>query len=354
MAREQAGDLGARDGLAQLHPRVAADHELEHRAHRLPERGGRRVGADQGQADAVAGDPADRADEVEDALAALEPADVEHPQRTGGGGVVGGVVARGLERQRVADHHRARQLPEPALVGPEHVAARPQDVVAVGQRVPLQLVGEPRLEVGGQVSVEDVGDLGGGVQADADLRPAQPRVERARGLRGDEALAQEVRELDQVGPAAGIRGGHRLERVGAPAMQPAAVEVLDLPRAGLGDEPDPEVRDARIRCRRELGVVPAMALGGEHGHLGDGRQRPRGRGDVGADAPAAERGQLAGDERDLRALGAHRGGCDPSRADMHASVARRPRTSCTPGFGRWRGGGAPHRPTRSCTRGSVR
>ena len=143
----------------------------------------------------------------------------------------------------------------------------------MGQRVPLQLVGEPRLELGGQVSVEDVGDLGGGVQADADLRPAQARVERARGLGGDEAFAKEVRELDQVGPAAGIRGGDRLERVGAPAMQPAAVEVLDLPGPRLGDEPDPEVRDARIRRPRQFGVVPAMALGGEHGHLGDGRQR---------------------------------------------------------------------------------
>ena len=282
----------------------------EHRAHRLPEGGGRRVGADQRQADAAAGDPADRADEVENPLAALEPADVEQAQqdrpraRRPRRPALAGSSASGLRTITGLG-----SSPSTALVGPEHVAARPQDVVAVGQRVPLQLVGEPRLELVGQMSVEDVGDLGGG----------------AAGCRPPSGAACWVNERAAcVATNPSPRKSENSTRSGPPprsTRQPSRARWRSSDAAGCRENPRPpraagsETNRTRRsgnadRCPRQLGVVPAMALGGEHGHLGDGRQRARGRGDVGADATAPKERQLAGDRRDLRALGAHRGRCD--------------------------------------------
>ena len=177
---EQLRQPLARKVVDELDPLVAAEHDLEEAPHRLAERRRLGVAAEQGHPQPRVGDPGQRAGEVGDALAALEPAAVEQPQRAvaraaGRPRRVGGV---GGQRMADADGRRDPIGAEVALVGAEHVAARPEEVVAVLERVALDLVGDPVLEVGRDVAVEDARQLAGRVRANADRRVGDPRGRR--------------------------------------------------------------------------------------------------------------------------------------------------------------------------------
>ena len=190
----------------------------------------------------------------------------------------------------------------------------------MGQRVPLQLVGEPRLELVGQVSVEDVGDLGGGVQ----------RMQTSSGAAAGRASARPAwrRTLRQGSPRTRPGPARRRDTRRQPSRarwrssDAAGCRGKSSTSQGRGSETNRTRGPQRAdRCPRQLGVVPAMALGGEHGHLGDGRQRARGRGDVGADATRPRRS--ASSRETARSAGARRSPRPPiGRADIPASVAR--------------------------------
>ena len=299
----------ARDGVGDLDPLVLADHQLELRAQRGPERAGVGVAAEHRQVPVLAVGGGQRAQQVLDALAALHPPEVEEPHRAAGGQrralARARVLVLALAQEGVGDLHprgealRAVEAP----VGLEHVAAGPQQAVGVAQRVALAVEERLRREVVGDAAVEDRADLGARVKADRDERVAQPRRLGVARLNGDEALAEVVAELDQVRSAVAVdlaQARVRARAVGvhvaearAPGLVVRLLHVLDA--HALRDQP-------RVAFAAHPLVGLAMAGAREHEHLGDLRQRARRRGDDRRDAAADVGIDLARDESD-----AHRG-----------------------------------------------
>ncbi len=297
----------ARDLIEKLDARVVTDHHLEHRANGLPQGRGIGVAADEGEAQAIVADARNSAGEIEHPLAPLEAPDVEQPGDAVFGPRLGaGRIEIGCDHKRMSHPDRIGDPigTEVTLIGTEHVTPGPDEVVAVGERVALDLVRQPGLEVLGQMAVEDARELTGRVCAHAKRRPRQPRIAAASRLSGDEALPEVIGALEQVGPAAGIGLTDSFERPGAPQRQ-RAFGLADLPCSRLGDEADLDAGGQGIVRRPRRLVGPAVPGGREDRHLGHRRQHLRRRGHIGADPATTEGRHLPRDEGDARAR-AHR------------------------------------------------
>ena len=139
------------------------------------------------------------------------------PEAASGRSASGGSGSRGLRISFAGAKFSAAVKP---LIERQDVAARPEQRVGVPQCEPLHLARHARREVGHiQMPVQDRADLRGRMKPDSEPAAREARIAGRDRLGGDEALAEIVRHLDEIGPARAVVTRDRVERGRAVAVE---------------------------------------------------------------------------------------------------------------------------------------
>ena len=251
--------------------------------------------------DVRAREPGDRTQQVLHALAALEPPEVEQPQRLAVAGHLADPGAgprsrRGTRPGASPPGASASRAVEP-LVGPEHVAAGPEHRVGAAQAVALGVEDRHGGEVVREVPVEHrarctpwcgaARRVGSARATDRACRgPARSRSPR-RGSRRTRSCPGRDRGKPRAGPVDARAVRVHVGEVGAPVL---AVWLLDEhePHRSGGRRGSP--------CAREPLVLLPVARARDDRDLGHLRELPRRRCHDGGNPPSYERVELPCDE----------------------------------------------------------